>query len=217
MIDTIKFYPNFNSHTADNVVDVDEVTRIPTKKLVYISSDLFHQFIDLKFKNFEFPKFEPNRIFISIVNRLSKTNTRVYLVNAIYYRTAKDVRTFNLFNNDKMILNKKPFEIHDNTKDKAWEFKKTTTTINFENLPCNYLNYSEIVYSLDIKDFNKCHPNFAKNTKNKEFENIEINCSALKETFKGLESVKSVTSSDDLPDGLKRVYNQLQEENKIII
>ena len=212
-LDSNYFYLNFNSYQEKHLSDLHKVTNAPAKELVYLTSSYRFEVIDLNFLKFEYPVFESNRIYISIIKKLGGK----YSVNVIFLPTLKDLRKIKNSDGGDLILEKEPSAILDLTKDKVYEFSKTVKTIQLRTLTCNYRNSIEIVYSFDIVDFNECYPYLSINKKDLRFENIEINCSLWKKVKYGEIRGESLGDKEILPDGLKRVYSQMIKPNQLII
>lgn len=207
------FFLNFNSYLEDKVTNLNKNSQISPKNIVYLTSLTRLDFIDLKFRNFQYPNFKPYRIYISIVKEKYKS----YVVNAIFLPSLTDIRRINEYFGTQLTLTKKPIKILDITKDEFFSFKTISKDILLENLVSHYHSSSEIVYSFDIKDFKDCYPNLSNNNYDKKFENIEINCSQIKKRTLGVSAGEKLQDTKGLPKGLQRIYSQMLKSNKIII
>lgn len=207
------FYLNFNSYHDNHLTNLPQVTNVPAKELVYLTSSYKFEVIDLNFLKFEYPVFKSDRIYISIIKKLGEK----YSINVIFLPTLKDLRKIKNSDGGDLILEKEPSAILDLTKDKVYEFSKTVNAIQLRSLTCNYRSSTEIVYSLDILDFNECYPYLSVNKDDKRFENIEIHCSLWKKMKYGEVRGEPLRDKQSLPDGLKRVYSQMIGPNQLII
>ena len=197
-----KFRWNFN------IRDDDPEMRLK-RTIVYVGTSDKRDNTDFQFERFVLPMGKTYVLFISFTK--DTTNDK-YLVDVVYYNKDKVLQRIVFPGSDKQPYKVLPVELVHNQNNSSVSSKLIQTPL--KNLETVFLNEKEIVYQIEIPNFQECNPELETNTAK---TNLTIKCSFGKAVVALFGSLKSkVFGSNTAPQsvtltegsGLKRVTDQ---------
>lgn len=207
----LDFKLNFNSHDNKSLTFSQISKSLKTKNLVYLTSNPKEEFVDFKYKNFQFAEFQSKNCFVS----LSKSSEGFFKVTAIFQDQKQKLIEIFTTENAGLSLSKLPSKIIDRTKNE--EYKDNMKEYNLEDLNAFYLSSTEIVYSIKVVMHKKCMPIFESIGADDQNQNIIITCENTTKEDKKKYSEGQTHSEKNLSPGLIRInYQLLTNENLII-
>ena len=165
------------------------------QSVVYLNTSNKRVDPGFRFSRFAWPKTNHNVIFISIFKKTSDSN---YDIQAVYFNEKNEL--IEIFSSDKkeISVSSSPQNLLYDEEDSNKKIKHVDEPI--EKNDSVYLSGNEIVYQLEISNFQKCHPELKIENKN----NIRIICASCLLSCDG----KKIETSSISRNGLLKVINQ---------